>query len=103
MSAENAPKRFDEQRPSFAMPVNPNEQNLFSAVALRRGRHMGGHGGIRSEDRSFGLGSQETIEWFGAECDLSLLSSWYLNLSAELTRGTAEHADQIYSSLTYRF
>jgi len=64
---------------------------------------LGGHGGVRAEDRSFGLGSQETIGWFGAECDLSLLSSWYVNLSAELTRGTAEHTDQIYSSLTYRF
>jgi hypothetical protein len=64
---------------------------------------LGGHGGVRAEDRSFGLGTQETIGWFGAACDLSLLSSWYLNVSAELTRGTAEHTDQIYSSLSYRF
>ena len=61
------------------------------------------HGGVRVEDRSFGLGSEETITWFGADCDLSLLSNWYVNVSAELTRGTAEHTDQVYSSLTYRF
>ena len=61
------------------------------------------HGGLRAEDRSFGLGTEETIHWFGADCDLSVLSNWYVNLSAELTRGTAEHTDQIYSRfLTYR-
>jgi hypothetical protein len=64
---------------------------------------VGGHGGVRAEDRSFGLGTQETITWFGGGCDLSLLSNWYLNVSGELTRGTAEHTGQVYSSLTYRF
>jgi hypothetical protein len=64
---------------------------------------LGVHGGLRSEDRSFGLGEHVTVDWFGAEGDLSLLSSWYLNLSAEITRGDAERTNQIYTSLTYRF
>ena len=60
-------------------------------------------GGVRNDQTKLFSASDTNTSWFGADMDVDLGSSLYLNLSGEHNAGDDEAYNQVYTSVSWRF
>lgn len=60
-------------------------------------------GGVRNDHTKLFSATDSNTSWFGADMDLDLGSSVYLNLSGEHNTGAEESYNQVYSGVSWRF
>jgi hypothetical protein len=60
-------------------------------------------GGVRNDQSKLFSASDANTSWLGADMDVDLGSSLYLNLSGEHNTGDDEAFNQVYTSLSWRF
>lgn len=60
-------------------------------------------GGVRNDQSKLFSATDANTSWFGADMDVDLGSSLYLNVSGEHNTGGDESYNQVYSGLSWRF
>ncbi|HKW14075.1 MAG TPA: hypothetical protein VJS69_06285 [Candidatus Krumholzibacteria bacterium] len=73
------------------------------ASSLGAGLMLELFGGVRSDHSKLPAMNDSDTSWFGADMDLDLGSSIYLNLSGEHNSGDDESYNQVYSGVSWRF
>jgi hypothetical protein len=76
---------------------------LSAGVAIGQRWYVEVQGGVRDETNLTTSLLDSTLTWYGLGVDVNLGRRWFASVSAETSSGGSEAADQIYSSVTYRF
>jgi len=76
---------------------------LATGCSLGEGWMLELFGGLRNDHSKLFSASDSNTSWFGADMDVDLGSSVYLNLSGEHNTGGDESFNQVYSGISWRF